>query len=861
MGRAHGPAAVSATGASLRSALLGGLGAAASLALAGTEFHVVPKASGLWRGLIDPPGTARLLAALLAGALVAGLLRRAPAGAATAVAWLALAAAPLVPVSTGLGLALLAFQGPALALLAAGVLAVVAWRLLEASAGASQPAPRLPWRELLLLGLTVAGYVELGHRLPGPAGPQGDEPHYLLMTDSLLSDRDLDLANQFARHAYRSFFAGTLSSHTSPATPPGTMYQVHTPGLPALLAPAFAWRGYDGARLLLALLTALTTVLVHRLVADVTGSRGLALFAWAATAWVAPLPLYALSVYPETPAALATAVFLLAARRDPGPRLLGAAALAAVWLPWLHPKFLPLALVGLALALARRGPRGPRLAAAVALFASVVGLLLYFRAVYGRASLAAAYGAGFASDVSLARLPAGLAGLLLDRQFGLFVVGSLWLLALPGLTLLWRWRPGEALRSLLLAGASLGAGASFSMWWGGACPPGRFVVPAVPALALALALAARRRPAVGAALLGTGAAVLLLAAQTPSALHNRADGESGLLRHLFGALDLDGGLPSFVLREPGTALLALSLAAALALAWRWGWRGLGLGLAAFCLVAAAQRTTPLLDERLAVARLLDSWDESRVAALSGPLDLQALSFPLDLPGAPWTLRAGDRQRSRRVALAPGLYRLEIAARPVEQQAVHLARFEAQTGALSLDWVFLRVDRPLASLTLPLVVGAPRFQLVASGVADSALVSSARLVPLALVPRGQREVFRWMAVPEQDRYRVGTDALRVTVLDRSEPEGDGFRLAGEWGSFLLETPPGAEFELELDRPAPSAEDELQLGEERLPLGPDAAGGLRLRNSAGLALGTSAVLPVWLRCTDCRVAFHTAEEPPE
>lgn len=844
-----------AQGAGPRAVAAGGLGVALFLALAGSEFHVVPHQGGAWRGLIDAPSGPRLLLALAGGALAALALRRAAPSVARPLAWLGLAAAPLLPVTTGLALPLLAFQGPALAVLAAAVLGVAVARLLDERRGDGDgaSAPRA-WRELLLLAVTLAGYVELGRHLPGPAGPQGDEPHYLLMTDSLLADGDLDLANQFAERTYRSFFAGQLGSHTSPATPPGTMYQVHTPGLPALLTPGFAWRGYEGARLLLALVAALTTVLVHRLVAQATGSSGLALFAWAAAAWVAPLPLYALAVYPETPAALATAVFLLAARRDPGLGLLAATALAAAWLPWLHPKFLPLALVGLGLVLARRGPRGPRLLAALACAASLAGLLAFFTAIYGRTSLSAAYGPRFSSDVSLARLPDGLAGLLLDRQFGLAAVAPLWLLALPGLVLLWRFRPGDALRSALLAAASLGVGASFSMWWGGACPPGRFVVPAVPALALALALAAPRRPAAAAALLGAGAGVLLLAAQTPSALHNRADGESGLLRHLFRAVDLDGSLPSFVLREPGAGLLALTLLAALALAWRFGGRGLAAGLAGFALVSGALRSTPLLDERQAVARLLDGWDETRLLPLSGALELSALSFPLDLPGAPWTVAAGDQKRSRRVALPPGLYRLDIAARPVQQEAVHLTRLEAQAGGLSLDWVYLRVDRPLASLTLPLVAGAPRFQLVVSGVANSARIDGARVVPLALVPRSRREDFRWLAVPEQDHYRVGSEALRVTVLDRSDPEGDGFRLRGEWGAFLVETPPGAEFELELERPAPAAGDEVLLGDERQPLGPTATT-LGFRNTAGLALGPSAVLPVTLRCRHCRATFRT------
>jgi hypothetical protein len=105
--------------------------------------------------------------------------------------------------------------------------------------------------------------------------------------------------------------------------------------------------------------------------------------------------------------------------------------------------------------------------------------------------------------------------------------------------------------------------------------------------------------------------------------------------------------------------------------------------------------------------------------------------------------------------------------------------------------------------------------------------------------------------------VGSDALRVTVLDRSEPEGDGFRLAGEWGDFLVETAPGAEFELQLERPAAGAEDALLLGDQRLPLDL-AATSLRLRNTAGLPLGLAAVLPLTLRCPDCRVEFRAARD---
>src|SRR5262249_56832738 len=129
-------------------------------------------------------------------------------------------------------------------------------------------------------------------------------------------------------------------------------------------------------------------------------------------------------------------------------------------------------------------------------------------------------------------VPAGLVALVCDRQFGLLAVGPLWALASLGAAALYRWRPGDALRAGLLAGATLAVGASYSMWWGGACPPARFVIPALPALAMALAPALRERRDAAAALAGVGLAIVALAAEAPRALHNRADGESGLLRYL-----------------------------------------------------------------------------------------------------------------------------------------------------------------------------------------------------------------------------------------------------------------------------------------------------------------------------------------
>lgn len=851
------------------------LAVAVPVALWRTEAHVVPTAHGLWRGLAGAPGAARLLLALACGALVAWALRRQTPHARRPLLALALGGLPLLALAGGHALVLLGFQRPALVLIVAACVAVVAVRIgaarLAATGGdarTARPTPEHDWRrELALVALGLAFFAALGRYLPGPAGAQGDEPHYLLIAQSLLSDGDVDLEDEYDQREYKPFFGGTLQAHTSPASPRGVLYEVHTPGLPALLLPAYALGGYPAAKLFVAFLAALTAALVHRLVRETGAGAWPALGVWGALVFVPPLPLYAQAIYPETAAALATAVFLLASRRDAGWGTLVATGSAAALLPWLHPKFLPLALAGLALGLVRpsRLRRAwPARAVAVSLFAlSFAGLLFFFHALYGSASLSAAYGPGFASDVSPARIPWGLPALFFDRQFGLCLIAPLWALALPGLGALARARPGDTLRALLLAGASLSVGASFSMWWGGACPPGRFVVPALPALALALAPAFQRRRDAAVALLTAGLAVVLLAAGAPRALHNRADGQSGLLHFLVPSLDLDGSLPSFVVGGAEAWLLALTLLAVVALVWARGARGLLVGALGYVLVSGSLRETPLVDEHASVLRLIDAWDAARVVPVSGPLELASLALPLDLPRAPWTLRRGDVRRTRRVALPAGLYRLDVAARPgAVRSAVHLARLEARSDDLSLDWAYLRTDRPLPPLTLLLPGGAPRLILVASGVADESVVLGARLVPLALVPRRLREVYRFPAVPERERYRVGDDALRVTAVDRSEPESEGFRLDGEWGQFLLETPPRATVRVHVRRERPAPGDALWWNEREvaLPLRNDVT--LERPNEGGVRLGAVDLLPVWLHAESAWIAFARwdAGRPP-
>ena len=62
----------------------------------------------------------------------------------------------------------------------------------------------------------------------------------------------------------------------------GEIYSIHAPGLPALVAPAFALGGYRGVVLFLMLLAAAGSALAWQLAWLVTGRTDAAWFGWAA---------------------------------------------------------------------------------------------------------------------------------------------------------------------------------------------------------------------------------------------------------------------------------------------------------------------------------------------------------------------------------------------------------------------------------------------------------------------------------------------------------------------------------------------------------------------------------------------------
>jgi hypothetical protein len=295
-----------------------------------------------------------------------------------------------------------------------------------------------------------------------------------------------------------------------------------------------------------------------------TGDDEAALLAWA-LALVPPVAFYAFEIYTEVPAALALAVSLRLLLTRPGPGGAAMAALLAGALPWLHLKMLPAAVALAVVAAWRlRGRARPAFFALAVLLG--IAFLAYYRAVFGVAAPLAIYG-GVPRDADGSPLRA-IVGLAIDRSFGLLPYAPVFLVALAGVGRLVRLRTWE---SLLVGAAVVAPVLPWRMWWGGQCPPARFLVPLVPVLALALAarvalsrdgLARWRWPL---AFLGIATTMGMTIRPGALLLLNRGDRPTRLWAALSGERPIGIYLPSLVSASPDEWRVAVLWLAALAL--------------------------------------------------------------------------------------------------------------------------------------------------------------------------------------------------------------------------------------------------------------------------------------------------------
>jgi hypothetical protein len=461
-------------------------------------------------------------------------------------------------------------------------------------------APRLaPWLAALVAALAyLAGARAVAERLPN-----GDEPHYLMITQSVWLDGDLQIENNHQRADYVGFYPNELKPHYVARGLNGQMYSVHAPGLAVYVLPGFVLAGYPGASLMTALAGAAASGLGWHAAWLLTASAGAAWFAWAAVFLTAPFFLHAFTVFPDGPgAALVVAGVWLLVSLDRGARprvrslLLAGVALGS--LPWLHTRFAVLAgVIGGAITLRlvndRSDDRWTRIVAFLAAPLLLgVAWLAFFWSIWGTINPSAPYG----SIVGMRgrNVWPGLQGLLFDQRVGLWASAPVLLVAIAGLL---SSRRRLALEVGAAATAYVLLVSAYDMWWGGFGGPARFLVAALPLalVPLAMAWAYGRTAARGVMLLLLSLSGLLLFARLgDSGAFAYADtfGADRLLDWAARSVDLPAALPT--LAAPAAWQIAAAwivlVVAAVAIAWPVIVRrslGLGAEWTMTCCVAVA----------------------------------------------------------------------------------------------------------------------------------------------------------------------------------------------------------------------------------------------------------------------------------
>lgn len=480
------------------------------------------------------------------------------------------------------------------------LLAVAAWTA-HAILGLWHAVANLPDRRaaLTLAAVLLVPYLGLLPYHNSTMPTASDEPHYLIVIQSLVQDRDLDLTNNYDSETYRAFYPDRLPDrHVIQVG--AWQYPIRDLGLPLIGAIPYALGGRAGVVALMGLVAAALAAQLYLACRDLRIGHRPALVGAALVGLTHPILAYTTQIYPELLAALAfvsAARFVRTGRGATPLALVGAAACVGV-LPWLSTRAALIALgVGLVIAYGALRPLAPTslaqravraAAAAVPFFALLAALSFVNWRLFGLFMPGAAYYLTSSQQQVLTFAPQlGTLGLLFDRTFGLIPRAPIYLIAALGVVPLWRRGTSALLVALFLGWlVAFIFIASIAYWWADGAPASRYILAGLPFFAVLLAAGLERleslRPVVWRALATGPAAFSLFIAYVYAVLPNirydlavdiRLTERDGQLFEFVGRLvrpDPAAAFPSIVRATPADyALGALWLAVVVALVvWR-----------------------------------------------------------------------------------------------------------------------------------------------------------------------------------------------------------------------------------------------------------------------------------------------------
>jgi hypothetical protein len=341
----------------------------------------------------------------------------------------------------------------------------------------------------------------------------GDEGQYMRVTQSLLYDGDMDLANNLDPAQTNEFHVRGFGIHKAPGSPEGKVHSVHPIGLSIAALPAY-WLGlelWQNPRLSLALfmvlLASCCVPLLFLWLTRIDVPYTPALVSTAIMACTGPFFLFSNQLFPEVAALFIALIALctLSHWQVPGGHYrpiagrfelpaLALLTLLLACLPFLHARYTPIGLLAGAGVLAQAW-YGPQRKATLAAIAAMVLLgiygLLYFNFAFSddwmgpfRPGNAWEEGA-----LDIATWSISLPGHWLHVGKGLLNSSPVFFFALLGWATLLAVRDRRILVVVGLYGATAATNGLHPDWGFGFCYPARFLMTAMPAIVYGVALA------------------------------------------------------------------------------------------------------------------------------------------------------------------------------------------------------------------------------------------------------------------------------------------------------------------------------------------------------------------------------------
>lgn len=745
---------------------------------------------------------------------------------------------PFLPVLPDRWPALQALAGPLGAVVWLSVIALQIWALWQSRLITARLIERWPLATVtaaIAVASIAASSLAAGRLTSTPLFPSGDEPHYLVLSQSLWRDGDLKIENNHQRGDYREYYESDLEPHYLTRGSDQEIYSIHPIGISVLMAPVYGVAGYRGVIAALILMAAASMAIAWRWTVATLNAPGAATFGWAAIALTAPYLLNTFTVYPEIAAGLAVIfAFVWTVPREhqrPGIARWIAAGVAIATLPWLSTKYAPMSAALLLIVLLRlsekREPasllRNSKAWVVVGIYAiSLAAWFAFFYTYWGNPLPMAPYGS--LTQTSPQNLLTGGPGLLFDQEYGLLALAPAYILAATGLFQMWRSRGllrRLAVEITLIFVALLATVGAFGIWWGGSSAPGRPIVSGLPLLMLPMAAAFRAAPGGSARRaahhlllwIGIGIAITLTLAEDGLLINNARDGSSALLAFWSPRWELWTLAPTF-LGQPWTIglmqaawWLAMAFAAAFILSRVRTARAGTAALAAAATLASAliaiAITAPLLPTAKPSPRV-DLSARARLAALDG----------FDARVRPAAILYDPLRRGASADVVP---RLTLGVKPMQRtdpqpvRVIHNGRFSLPAGTYQIEVTFNdrgtdrawplalqigRVGPPLESwniharpgeawrTTLWLPVNASFVGMRGPAELERA-IDAITITPTAVVDAGSRPI-----VPVVVAAAHYGEVNLFFHDDRMYPEPEGFWTIGRRTSDItVATPPG------------------------------------------------------------------------